>query len=847
MKNNNKYTRKDYIYLSIIILAYLLIVFLLTKNKYIFGSTVDWSSQHIILPEYFRNLFYNTHDFFPDFAANIGNGQNIYNFAYYGLLNPIILFSYLLPFVKMSNYIIISTILSVLVSSVLLYKWLRNKGYNEEIVFISVFLFTLASPLTFHSHRHIMFINYMPFLILGLFGVDQKLEKNKNLLLIASVFLIIMTSFYFSIPSIIVLCIYGVYRYLQLQKNIKSKTFLIDALKFITPFIIAILLASILLLPMMEVVLNNRSMSPKTVPLKSILTIFPRFMQILYQPYGIGLPSIVLLSLTNLILYKKNKSNLFLGISLILVVFTPLITYLLNGGMYLNYKILIPFLPLLILSITIFIDTMFNKEIKLKKINIITIAFAVLTIFNYKEKYIPESSIYFTFVILTLIIIGIGLTNLYYYFYKKTNNKLAIILPICLISLITSFSSNLAEKNFILKKNNINKYVEYIQKHDTKDFYRISNRENSYLETNKVYNTDYYNSTLYSSTYNQLYNKFYFDVFNNEIKHRNRAITPSTNNTLYLMFTNNKYIISKSKDIFGYKKIKTIDNINIFENDNVLPYAYATSKIINEKEFDKIEYPYNIEKLFNNVVVDNKTNTNSKSVIKKENINMQTSYLIKTNKKMKYKIKIPEYLKNKILFIRLNIEKDQPCIKGDLFITIDKTKNKLTCHDWVYHNENFKFDYVIMPSNNENLTINLSKGNFDINNVELFSIDSKFLEKVNDNKDKFYVDKDKTKQDDIYGKINVTNDGYFVTTIPYDKGFKIEIDNSNVKYVKVNKAFVGFKIAKGEHNIKISYKAPGKKLGTILSLIGLLLTIIVGFYGKYFLNFSFNKSKNNKI
>ena len=34
---------------------------------------------------------------------NLGGGQNIYNFAYYGLYNPVILLSYALPFVKMGD------------------------------------------------------------------------------------------------------------------------------------------------------------------------------------------------------------------------------------------------------------------------------------------------------------------------------------------------------------------------------------------------------------------------------------------------------------------------------------------------------------------------------------------------------------------------------------------------------------------------------------------------------------------------------------------------------------------------------------------------------------------------
>ena len=60
----------------------------------IFGAKVDWLSQHSVLPDYFRQQFYATGKIFPEFAPNLGGGQNIYHFAYYGLYSPLILPSY---------------------------------------------------------------------------------------------------------------------------------------------------------------------------------------------------------------------------------------------------------------------------------------------------------------------------------------------------------------------------------------------------------------------------------------------------------------------------------------------------------------------------------------------------------------------------------------------------------------------------------------------------------------------------------------------------------------------------------------------------------------------------------
>jgi hypothetical protein len=102
-----KLERQDLIALLIYTVTFLFIFFLITKEKNYFGSTTDFDSQHYLIPEYFRMLFYHTHDLLPDFALNLGGGINIYYLSYYGFLSPLILLSYLMPHVQMLYYIII--------------------------------------------------------------------------------------------------------------------------------------------------------------------------------------------------------------------------------------------------------------------------------------------------------------------------------------------------------------------------------------------------------------------------------------------------------------------------------------------------------------------------------------------------------------------------------------------------------------------------------------------------------------------------------------------------------------------------------------------------------------------
>ena len=109
----------------------------------VFGANMDWISQHSVFPEYFRQQFYQTGQFFPEYAANIGGGQNIYNFSYYGLYNPIVLIAYLLPFVKMSDYLMAASVICLAVSVCLLYGWLKKRGIKKLKV-----VYSKEKPLT---------------------------------------------------------------------------------------------------------------------------------------------------------------------------------------------------------------------------------------------------------------------------------------------------------------------------------------------------------------------------------------------------------------------------------------------------------------------------------------------------------------------------------------------------------------------------------------------------------------------------------------------------------------------------------------------------------------------------
>lgn len=359
----------------------------------VFGAKVDWISQHSVLPDYFRKQFYDTGELFPEFALNIGGGQNIYHFAYYGLYSPILLFSYLLPFVKMSDYMMAIQMISLGASVLLMYTWLDKRGFQEKICIGVSIVFLLSGPMIFHSYNQIMFVNYMPFLLTGLMGVDRYFDREpagcteggkkeaekayhssgqkrvrgvgryagrRDSMLTASIFFMIMTSFYFSIGGMLVLVLYGINRYLmdceERGEAFTMGAFLAEGVRFSLPFMAAVLMSGILLAPTV-CALTGRKGEGIGLNLRNLLIPGVSASRFCYSTYGIGLTTLSLTALIAMLFGKKlHEKVLALGIMTVLTI--PLFAYLMNGGLYVRDKVMIPFLPLMCYVLAYYLENL---------------------------------------------------------------------------------------------------------------------------------------------------------------------------------------------------------------------------------------------------------------------------------------------------------------------------------------------------------------------------------------------------------------------------------------------------------------------------------------------------------
>lgn len=364
-----------------------------------FGYGSDWLSQHLPLAETLRSTMLDSGRLLPLYL-HLGGGSSVYDFAYYGLLRPDVLLGCLFPQVGMEYLLAGYSLAGIVLGTNLLFWWLRRRLRGEPLgaraAAFAAALYAAANCL-FHAHNQLMFVNYLPFLILTLIGIDRMAEQGKGAWLVTSgLSLVYLHSFYYSISCLAVCGIYAIdwvrgmrgacraiadMRYIsepigamrgdhaqaqvcdlrgtregecpacagKLRRSEsgtkcekRAKSFV---LRLAGCVCLSIGLCAVLLLPTgLDILSGSKDGGVFAAQLKLLdLTLEG----MLYTPYGMGLTLISLYCLLTALAQRKTR---FLAICMLAIAAIPAVSLLLNGLLYARGKILIPFLlPMLLL------------------------------------------------------------------------------------------------------------------------------------------------------------------------------------------------------------------------------------------------------------------------------------------------------------------------------------------------------------------------------------------------------------------------------------------------------------------------------------------------------------------
>ena len=387
-------------------------------------------------------------------------------------------------------------------------------------------------------------------------------------------------------------------------------------------------------------------------------------------------------------------------------------------------------------------------------------------------------------------------------------------------------------------------------------FYRsiqLGSDDENAANLNRIWNIDQYISSIYSSSYNEIYQNFRKNTFGLEQPYRNFLMKSEEPNLIYQRFMGERYIVSKTK-VDGYQLLEKIGKWYIYENKNVAPIIYGTSQSMSEKEYDQLKYPYNQTELLEKAIVPDSKENSDKVESRVDNLTPVTlvigenscisekngGYHVSAKKDTKVKAEIQSGSDNvgtvmenedekmagcgqEVLLLRFKVKNLKPT--KDMTIWVNGTRNKLSANWHVYYNDNTTFTYVTTLAKNESqVDITFGKGKYDLSDMEAY------VEKLPGTElyeSSFEKNETMTKGNVIAGKLTMHSDGYMITSIPYDGGFEIQIDGKTVKSEKVNMAFLGCKVGEGMHQVVITYHAPGVVAGKIISIIGVFGFVLI--------------------
>lgn len=142
--------------------------------------------------------------------------------------------------------------------------------------------------------------------------------------------------------------------------------------------------------------------------------------------------------------------------------------------------------------------------------------------------------------------------------------------------------------------------------------------------------------------------------------------------------------------------------------------------------------------------------------------------------------------------------------------------------------ENHTFTYVLSANEvMDKLEIEFSKGDYDISRLQVYTMDSDHLQRDDITLPSMTEGGKKDGKTVFAGSVEMENDGYFITSYPYRKGYQVFVDGKKASYEKVNAAFVGFPVSAGGHEIEIHYYAPGFKAGLAISILSMVVLCLI--------------------
>lgn len=508
------------------------------------------------------NSYYDKVGNLNTFIFDLGN-NNIYYYIYIGIFNISTFIVMFFSFINTKYLILATNIVNLLMSVLLFYKLLKNNRFNYNICFYGTIIF-MISYLS-NIFNEVIYLNYLPFLILGLLSIDKFIKENDKKLFIFSIVMIGCTNYKCLLLSNILFLFYYLYKI----KNINNK----KILNFIL-----------------------------------LLIIVNTFLSFIYLP-------ILLYNYEGYIPNYKNEINLLMVFSIIMLLFNkkekPLLLFLILG-LILNYifKINISvFYPLYCLSTCIILKNIYELKIKKETIYKLLVCLSIVIIL-FDNDYI---NYLLTFILIILLIkdnkLFILFLMIYIILYGGINYSLKYKVNKDGFNYINYNDFNLKSYTKYNFPYNEELYLKYVIINDSDNYNYTSDLKKFYINnSNIIYvskevkhiNNEYIGSGKIIIDTSSIKDKILIIKSNNEsIKINNNELE----NQKYIFINNSDKLEITFSNKFNYNDIECF-----YMNDNIdiNKLSDKTKFNVNMNRNGYIVFKYKYDKFFNIYIDNNK-------------------------------------------------------------------------------------------------------------------------------------------------------------------------------------------------------------------------------------------------
>ncbi|MEG0283912.1 MAG: YfhO family protein [Erysipelotrichales bacterium] len=770
------------IQISILIIGIIIYFNLLNgADLYLGKLESDFQTQHIRLIEYMRQNFFETHDLIPQLSLNLGGTTNFADLYYYGMYNPFIMLSYLFPGISTPDWMQIVYGSIIVLTYIAMHNLLVKHNIKYHIIIALSLVAAFAPPILNHMSHHIMFIYYFPIMIFSLIAIRNLIEKNIKYQFIICVALILFTNFFFALTIGFIQLLYFIL-VLYFEKKLDAKERRKALGRLIFSYLVGILIGMLPFLVQADVLLRGDRLGVE----KLIPKLYRDALNELFvSKYAFGLGVFYLYALVSSLVNFKNKFSLVGILILFLFTFSGHLNYILNVFQYIHAKAFIYFIPLVLVIVAINLNEMTNKK---KLISILGTLLFVMIYFIGITK-VPPLKNYFSDYYLIMILQFIVLVVLSFNF-----NKIVLVVSIISSLVLVYFTVNNCFNS--ISKQSFNKDVLNVEQVDysDNDFYRQSYKVNTAPSLNTR------SALMYTSLLNENYYKFFNDFLELETTSYNRMKKNAAidNQILRKYFgithARDKFI---SKDVHPF--IHGVEDKDVYRLNDLEKLSKMERMIaLNDGVFIEGEKQSFVKsKVEPKIVYDKPLTNKGKSIIIDVPDYQDGLYQIVIEAKGKLKGKDEFVAKShKATIKKKNIYGEPEVRRGTIFLDSAQAKKNITLEVPKYKN------------NYQNIKVLFYKKS-DIDQKDYKVIKATNPKSVNNKGYNFDID--------------MKNNGYISSSIYYDTGYTIKIDNKEVKKEKINDMFLGAKIEKGKHHVDISYEMPSFKLALALSGIGLFI------------------------